>query len=354
MADAARTFSNQEGIQVLRGFAAIAVVLHHILSYPNPATPQISPDWFTKATASGVDVFFVISGFIMLYTSFRPGAEPARPVDFLKRRFARIYPLYWLCCLPFLALKSMGFFSKQVQTSGDILTSLLLIPTVMDRMVLGVAWTLIFEIWFYILFAIGLLGRKPALTTAMTAAAIGTGMAVAPLVPSAIWHAHLANPIMAEFIAGLALGLVYRCGWIKGPSAFAVLAIGLGLLGIAAGGQHLPPETEQADGHGGLLRALYWGLPATLIVAAGLRLPVSQGRVGRFLVLVGDASYAIYLTHLLVTDAYALALRKAFVAHIPQLIILPAVAGAALALGLVAHLWVERPLNRWIKRKWLR
>lgn len=79
------------GIQILRGIAASLVVLHHSLEEAGAsAVPPTSSDWLTTFGASGVDIFFVISGFIMLHTSYRSGRAPVRSTDFMVRRISRI------------------------------------------------------------------------------------------------------------------------------------------------------------------------------------------------------------------------------------------------------------------------
>ncbi|KPH60588.1 hypothetical protein ADT71_19020 [Novosphingobium sp. ST904] len=116
------------GLQVARALAALAVTVHHALEMSNGVAGSFSPDWLTTGGAGGVDVFFVISGFIMAHTSFQTGKAIPSPLDFLQRRATRIYPLYWLVCLAMLSLMAMGFFQKQFLTGGDIAMALALLP----------------------------------------------------------------------------------------------------------------------------------------------------------------------------------------------------------------------------------
>lgn len=82
------------GIQMLRAIAALAVVVHHTLEESGGAIGKFSPDWLTTSGASGVDIFFVISGFIMFHVTFRDRRGPPTPGTFLFRRATRIYPFY--------------------------------------------------------------------------------------------------------------------------------------------------------------------------------------------------------------------------------------------------------------------
>jgi exopolysaccharide production protein ExoZ len=135
------------GIQILRGIAASLVVLHHTLEESGASTaPPTSPDWLTTFGASGVDIFFVISGFIMLHTSYPRGRPPVQPIDFVVKRVSRIYPFYWFCVFVALALWSVGFFRKLDPTFWSINRALLLLPA--DKPVISVSWTLVYEIYF--------------------------------------------------------------------------------------------------------------------------------------------------------------------------------------------------------------
>jgi exopolysaccharide production protein ExoZ len=125
------------GIQIMRGNAASLVVLHHSLeeSLASPIPPQ-SPDWLTTVGASGVDIFFVISGFIILHTSFPSDKPSLSPMEFVKRRLSRIYPFYWFCLIVTLSLWSAGLYRKLDPTLWTVVRAFLLLPT--DYPIIGV------------------------------------------------------------------------------------------------------------------------------------------------------------------------------------------------------------------------
>src|SRR5438876_1283510 len=160
-----------EGIQILRAVAALLVVFHHALEESRAAIPgPKSPDWLTTFGAAGVDIFFVISGFIMLYVSFPAGGPPASPQSFLFSRITRIYPLYWICLATIIALKSVVRSSSLPGDPNVFLGSILLLPG--DYMILGPAWTLVYEMYFYIIFAATLIFGKPLISLVATIVAI--------------------------------------------------------------------------------------------------------------------------------------------------------------------------------------
>ncbi len=325
------------GIQILRGFAASAVALHHSLEMSNGVPGRFSADWLTTAGAAGVDVFFVISGFIMLHVSFPTDGRSLPPGAFLIRRALRIYPFYWLCSLAMLALAAVGFLRHQDHGTTTILHSLLLLPH--DHYLLGVAWTLVYEIYFYILFAVSLLARSIIASVAIPSAMIVALMVTSPLLPPGAARNFLGNPIALEFCFGLGLNIVWRHHHFNGrlPALFG----GIGALAITLAPLVFTPPTTN-----GLLpeaRVFAWGLPALLIVAASLP-PVRPHNLTRWAAIVGDASYSIYLSHVFVMIAYGRLLKIPVVGEMPQMPWVVVVTLLSVIVGVACHFAVERPI----------
>ncbi len=324
------------GIQILRGLAASAVALHHSLEMSNGVPGRFSPDWLTTAGAAGVDIFFVISGFIMLHVSFPDVDKPLTPSSFLVRRALRIYPFYWLCNLAMLALAVAGFLRHQDHGAKTILRSLLLLPG--DHYLLGVAWTLVYEIYFYILFAASLFARSIIASVVIPSVMILGLMLASPLLPSGAVRDFLGNPIAVEFCLGLGLNLVWRRHRFGGRLPLVLGGIGALALALAPL-VFIPPSTN------GLLparRIFAWGLPALLIVAASLR-PVHPRRLVRAAAIVGDASYSIYLSHIFLMIAYGWLLRIPAVGQMPQLFLVFVVTLSCVIVGVACHFAVEKP-----------
>jgi exopolysaccharide production protein ExoZ len=335
------------GIQMLRALAALAVVIHHALEESGGAAGRFSPDWLTTSGASGVDVFFVISGFIMLHVSFRPGHKPIGPGRFLFRRATRIYPFYWLCCCALLGASAVGFMHSHHWGPGDLLATFLLLPV--DNGLLGVAWTLVYEVYFYLLFAVALCFGSIALVTSGVTVAIVAVILAAGAWPGSVIQAFLANPIPLEFCMGLWLAWAFRHRQASGkawPVALAAGAVGLAALFVAP----LLVAHPDTSGLPGLPRMLAWGIPAAVMVAAALRIGPPGNRLARFAVLLGDASYALYLTHVFVMLVYAKALGVTGLGTVDQRFVVPLVVLIAIGVALAAHLLVERPLLSVIRR----
>ena len=273
-------------VQYLRGIAAMMVVWHHATAQI-PAVAALFPSAFGT---SGVDLFFVISGFIMVVTTH---GSAMTPWQFLKRRMVRVIPPYWILTLLMiaLALAAPGLF-KTLQLSGaTVVQSLLFIPHYSLAFpqqawpVLVPGWTLNFEMFFYALFALSM-GLRPAWRVGGLALAIGalvTAGAVFGPFRSAIAVTYT-SPLLLEFGAGALIGR----WWSADKRA---LPLGLSLACLAVGAMLLVLRDTAPFG----TFNPFFG--ATLLVigavdrrAGHLHWPVLQ--------TLGDASYAIYLTHL--------------------------------------------------------
>ncbi|MFC3124278.1 acyltransferase family protein [Pseudoroseomonas globiformis] len=331
-------------IQVLRGLAALAVALFHLQLdiATRLGLPDALPD--LAVGAAGVDVFFVVSGVVMVLSSDRLFGQPGAARSFMARRAIRLVPLYWLTTV--FALASAP--QVREQTTLPVLAAALAFIPWPDAggatlPVHAIGWTLNYEMFFYVLFATALaLPRRQAVASLMLllVALIAAGLALRPQNPALqFWTA----PIIGEFALGMAIGLAHREGLrLPRPAAWGLVAAGLALFLIQAApaATHLMPPAE---------RALTFGLPAALLVAgAVLRAPVQHPLpFSRFLAWLGDASYSLYLTHPFVI---ALARRVAQAGGLDPTPWVWAYAALVLVgcilVAAVCHALFERPVTR--------
>ena len=327
-------------IQALRAAAALLVVFVHMK--PLAELAGVPPGAMNFGNC-GVDIFFVISGVIMVFTTER---RETRPWDFLAHRIARITPLYWLITLVvFLtAAVAPGLVHETRASLPDLVRSLLFVPYVrpdgLMEPVVFAGWTLNYEMGFYVVFALALFVRPRALALALCVAVIAAAAAW-----GAVAHtrepllAFYSYPMVLEFAAGVVIGWVLPrlrfASWLVPlAAAGAVVSGAAALLGHA-----IFPDVD---------RALVVGVPAAVLVACALVLERAGWRVRSPVVLrLGDASYSIYLTHFFVAQAVADAARVLGL-HGPVAVIL---AGAvvlvgACVVGLNVFLFVETPLTR--------
>ena len=329
-------------IQALRGVAALGVLAAHLAVIERRyGDGALTPDWFDLGLA-GVDLFFVISGFVMVYVTRDLVASRCAIFSFLYKRATRIYPLYWAVSLAVLAvfLVRPDFVNSSQGNQADIVASFLLIPQRQYPLLL-VGWTLVHEVYFYLVFALLLAAprkwRPPLLALWGALALVGYALGASRL---GAWAALAVNPLTLEFLMGCAVGLLFLRG-ARTAGRLALAAGGLiclGVLGLRMGG--LAPFSSDA------LRTALFG-PAFALILYGAVAIETTGRFSapRWAQRLGDASYSLYLTHLLTLSA--LGRIWALIAapgRWDNAIVLPLIAGAAIAGAYLTYLLVERPL----------
>lgn len=330
-------------IQALRAIAALLVVVVHLETLGGVMGIGAGPQGFGRF-AAGVDLFFVISGFIMVYTTAR---RPVGSSAFLLNRLVRIAPLYWLLTFAVfvLALLVPGLFGGTRAESGALLRSLAFIPferadgTV--RPILFVGWSLNLEMAFYVVFAGALAFARPVIRVAVACtvllATVLAGRLAGPELPAELRF--LTQPILLEFAAGMGIALFYpRLPSSRRVARIAVLGalVALVLLVLAAGRPN-------------------WALtlvPASLAVLAALMAERGGIVLGwKPIERLGDTSYALYLVHPFVTQAVTFGARHSGLldARTAPAWMTVAMAGSIIA-GLLVHRHVEVPLGNVFKR----
>lgn len=281
-------------IQYLRGIAALMVVWFHGVEQ----VPGIDAFFPIHIGNAGVDLFFVISGFIMVVTTRHATMSP---LEFMRRRVVRILPLYWLLTLLMVgaALCVPSLFKTLIVEPGTLLMSLLFVPhyshSFPDRVwpLLVPGWSLNFEMFFYLLFAASLAlpgrWRLPALIAAMLALA-GIGMGAGPFESAAAQV--YTSPLLLLFVSGALLGAWWLHHRREPPVALAVILVVAGAVLLLMPGVTLFGPYQQLAG-------------ATLAVGGSLHGRFA-GWKNRLLQAVGDSSYSLYLTHIFTLGAVRL------------------------------------------------
>jgi exopolysaccharide production protein ExoZ len=325
-------------LQILRGLAALGVVFYH--------TAYLLPgDWHTEFF--GVSTFFVISGFIMCFITRDPEGGDATARGFMMRRVIRIVPLYWLCTLALIVLLNrppithgIGAISAWASVNlPSLLRSLFFVPSETFPM-LGVGWTLNFEIYFYVVFAFAiLLSRK-------FAPVIAAGIVYAVFKVSGFgadnWLLkYYSHGYISFFLLGV--GLFYAWWFTKDYLTKFPIWIRLPLIVICGltvaavyGSQFIPPQRD-------LLTFVYF--PVLLVAAAVFAASAGADITWRPLVLLGDASYAIYLTHTITITEFR-PYMPAFTESLWSTLLIVII---ATAVGIAVHIFIERPILRWTR-----
>jgi len=297
-----------------------------------------------KVGDGGVDIFFVISGFIMVVISRDQFQMPGAPGSFLFKRFIRIYPLYWLYSFLVFAVFLVAPTWVRAMQRGqvDLFASFFLLPQFMPPL-LGQGWTLTHEAYFYLVFALTLLLPERQLFRFLLlwglAVAAGFNIYVSSnaLLGSATAKM-ITNPLTIEFVLGACVALGVGRGWRRGDWLCLV------------GGCLLFPVSslffDPLDIEG--LRVFCFGLPALLILYGAVSLESrSRFQFPRWMRVFGDASYSIYLSHILVISAvgriWSAVGRPGLWDNALAILLM---AAAALGCGLASYRLIEQPLLR--------
>ena len=338
-------------IQLLRLLAALGVLVTHaeLVGYHLSRYLQIELTRYAIALKGGfgVDVFFAISGFVMVHSSRRLYGTPGRRIAFASRRLLRIVPLYWLCTL--VALAWALHFGPRPDLAG-IVQSFAFIPfrsaAAAGRVapVLEAGWTLNYEMMFYMLFAATLASTAGA--TVRRVALVLTGLVLLRLavdlpLPLSAWG----RPIILEFAAGMGVALLYARR-ITLPVWARLALVGAALVLVAVG------NPDWSSDIAGWSRALSWGVAGAAVLAAATlgQLRVAGARWWNF---GGDISYALYLCHEPIMNAAQMTWRHF---HLPygrglEALFVTATIVASLIAAAILHFAVERPLTRWLNAR---
>jgi exopolysaccharide production protein ExoZ len=330
-------------VQVLRAIAACFVLAAH--TFQGLDKPHVTGTW--GFGVYGVDLFFVISGFVMVYTTSR---KPVTPAAFFANRVIRIVPLYWaLTFLVYaLVIAAPSLFKATSSNPVELLKSLFFVAfeksngLVHPTLFLG--WTLNYEMFFYALFAAGLTIRSVKARVLTICAVLALLALISSALPADAPVARFyTSSLMLEFGYGMLIGLAYeRIGTKPSSLAVGVVLIAIGFAFLVLG----PRDSED-------LRFLTAGLPAAAVVWGAIAMEARGWRItSPALLLLGAASYSLYLTHMFPVGAIEYIAGRI---GLDQGWLVPVIAvlsfAVAIATGIAVHLVLERPADRALRRR---
>lgn len=335
-------------LQILRGAAALMVVFYHVhIIGSDPrylGRPLLAP--LFEPGKFGVNLFFILSGFIICFAHRRDLGDAAALPRYMWRRFIRIYPLYWLCSALFVAAAVAGLGDADFSwDGGNLLSALLLVDIEREvTLPLRVAWTLFYEMKFYLLFASYLIDRRLGHAVML---AWGLYIGAAYLAGfndrfnfAAMWNVH--------FLIGCGVFVLRdRVTSAAAPWLIALGAAGLVHAGLATDFALTPLE----GGNDEVMLVLAIALGALVAGCIALE-DVFARHAPPFARLIGDASYSIYLVHSAMLSLFFILCRKLGVAAMMP-VWLGYLLGAVVAVGggLLVYLLAERPLLRLLRRR---
>lgn len=354
-----------DSVQVLRAAAALAVTIAHTWVWvatacaqngiPNPVPGMVTG-------AAGVDLFFVISGFIMVYTTRKDPPSFRSSRHFFLRRLSRIAPLYWIAMATF-ALSVLDVGSTMEKESIDIPTiiySALFIfhqrppPDNSIAPMLAQGWSLNYEMFFYLMFALVLLFPRrwsiPAFIAALLIMGrlgdiltIGNFRTLMHILNMSGTLAHYFVDYLWEFAFGVAVGFAYS-NELRLPRSAAIACVVLGIALLWSSTLYQPAIYTG--------RSIHWGIPCAMILAGAINLGRHLDDRWRAIVMIGDASYAQYLFH-------GMVMLWLFI-HWPRIVnlliktvgpwgIVIYMTAMSVIVSVVVYVFIERPLLRTLR-----
>jgi Predicted acyltransferases len=291
-------------IQVLRGLAAVAVVVDHVTHYMHKSFSGQS--WLFSSNiynvgGFGVDLFFCISGFIMVITSYNKPKGFLQALSFLKKRFVRIYPTYWIYCLLTLALPFILNGKTNLLSKYDnifLLQSFMLLPAKISEHsfspFVGQGWTLQYEIYFYLVFAATILLFSGWQVVLACSASIICLLASSMAIDFNEYVNYLiSNPIVLDFILGMISALIYISlsnNGFKVPFKTSIITLILLMMCVS----FFVMKKINIE------RVVLFGIPSFIIITIFSLSSINDNKaINKVLIQIGEASYTIYLAHMI-------------------------------------------------------
>jgi peptidoglycan/LPS O-acetylase OafA/YrhL len=318
-----------QNIELLRFIAALAVVYFHAVGTLRAGGfSEIGPNPLTELGAAGVDVFFVISGFVIFLSLTRKNRTP---IEFARDRLIRLVPAYWILTVSQIVVLASVAILRGTEVPFDFswtIQSLFFLsqPVGNSVPIISQGWSLEIEMLFYLLVAVGLVVKNSVANIFFPAVAL-VSLVGFGLLPD----------LALEFIFGGLLGYVYTR--IKFP---APVAIGAGVIGIIL---FVAPVIL---GAGDAPRWVTWGIPSMLVVFSAINLPQLEWKI---LPTLGAASYPVYLLHMIVINIvspiisiFGSSTAMFFFALVSCLIL-------SQVLGIFFDKLIDKPISRFLKAR---
>ncbi len=354
-----------KNIQFLRGAAALLVVLYHLAPHflNTSHALQKMHAFFVQFGYAGVDVFFVISGYV-IWISTHGNSQKKTPVEFAYNRAARIYLGYWPYFL--LVIAVVWYFSPVMFESANMVGSFFLTELTIPKLILKVAWTLSFELYFYLIFAFCLLFSKRlnkafllffavVIVLVQTYAVLILGVyAEHNIATASSFYLFFFSPFCLQFLAGVAIAVYfekYRLKHLK-----TLLLVGLSLFAFTLWYQRycLVDGHQLSVGYYTPMRVLLFGSIAVILVAVLVELELRNKNIWpRFGAWFGDASYSLYLSHTVILFVLSHLGLMAWgrLGQWQHVLVVVIILSTILLYSVVHYRLVELPLMQWARRK---
>jgi len=336
-------------LQVFRALAAGLVVVAHMAKEVSAQTDFAGNAVLHQLRSGtfGVDLFFVISGFIMVYTTRNAPGGSGDAADFLKRRLLRIVPVYWFYTSLFLAVALLhpSTLNHSAADLTHVISSYLFVPFARPEdgsmePVFGLGWTLNYEMYFYVVFALFLLLPRRHLLPVLLVYFVITVLIGVVFDRDAMMLWYWTRTNVLEFAYGAVIAQMFLRK-IEISPLVSILAITIALIIWQVAYSHYSYGVEAAD-----LRGYVWGIPAALLVGAialctPLREAVEGNRFVSKLVPIGDSSYSLYLSHMFIVRIVTLVMPVAVFGLFYPAVFIVITFGLCVIVAHFSYRWLE-------------
>lgn len=340
-------------IQTFRGLASLLVVLYH--------ATEISPFKFNQSFlnnlflfgSSGVDFFFVLSGFIIFYIHRGDIGYKKKFKPFILKRFIRIYPNYWVVTIImlFVNLINSQFWSNP-GLIDTVVKSILLIPQ-NDYPIVGPAWTLSYELLFYLAFSLLILLKpKYSLPIVSSWLVVSLSLFIGKLINNFEVHQLYIKFLFSSYNLEFALGLlaayiVYKFKLkLKTNHAILLLTLGIAIFSLYGVYSNTHPTIRN-------IHIITYGISSMLIIVGGALIDLRSILKAPFILLyLGDASYSIYLTNkIFIPILSRIAIATKLETVVGYFLSISLVISLTVVLGCIFYSYIEKPLLNWLREK---
>ncbi|WP_025821372.1 acyltransferase family protein [Shewanella marina] len=315
-------------IQLLRILSALLVVIYH-------ACNKVGLEGVFKFGQMGVDIFFIISGFVIYISSCK---KVYSPIKFLRNRFFRIYPIYWL--FTFIAFIAYIIYPSLVNSGREtsILNSIFLLPSDKPYLINN-AWTLVYEMFFYFIFSlfITLKNKYRVIGTSIVIVLLLSVRYFFPNLSSNLYFYFYSDYILLEFLFGVMFAYFYVTLNIN-KWVFTVLALVLSFFYIYI---YSLSETH---------RLFYYGIPSFIIfyIVVSLEGYILKSNIKNIVDALGNCSYVLYLLHPFILVLVYKLFQKHYILSDIGLIIVMLI--SSLFVSMFVHQYIEKRITKYIRK----
>ena len=329
-------------IQVLRGIASLVVFYHHLTGNVAKVLGFESPHQFFSFGFCGVDLFFIISGFIIYKTSSNYPIDFDSFKNYLKKRFTRVFPIYWIVVLPILLTSFLFLKSNYTFTIAEILKTLLLVPH--HNAINAVSWTLSYELYFYLIFSLTLLNRFaliiPIVIISLTIFNSITHQFGSGLLHQTDWYFYF-SPFNFDFLIGVLIAKYLKTNFLN--LNLTIISIVVGIIFLVFFGMSVQDDVSNR-------RILIFAIPSTIFVISFINLEKQFSvKFPHWLIKIGDASYVLYLIHFPIIILATKFLKKYIHGNNSNILFLIFAGIIIPYLAVIIHKKIEKPLLTYLK-----